>query len=275
MNKFLVVISLSVFTFATSCKEDATKSNEISIEKQPKQEAKPKVAAPISSPEKMFGYIHKEGVTYSKDLMNSTANFTKYVQPPIKALNFGVYTTDLAYAAAYQDLEATIELYKVVKQMSSELNIAEMMTSEMVERMQANMENPDSLAVVAGQAYFQAVEFLDANAQNGKLALMSVGGWIESLYITMTAVEENELGLLTAQKIANQKKVFLNLFSYLENHQTEMGIEEAMKQLKPIAKIYEAIILNENSEQLEINDTQYKQLKLAILNYRNQIVAVG
>tara|TARA_R110002072_G_scaffold278495_3_gene440313 strand:- start:1352 stop:2179 length:828 start_codon:yes stop_codon:yes gene_type:complete len=275
MNKFQIGLSLLAYILIASCQENASKQMEASPKTKTQQVEKQKVAAPISSPEKMFGYIHKEGVAYSKELMNSTENSTTYVQPPTKALNFGIYTTDLAYAAAYQDLESTIELYKTVKRMSAELNIAEMMTSEMVERMQANMENPDSLAVVAGKAYYQAVEFLDANSQNGKLALMSVGGWIESLYITMSAVEENEAGALTVQKIADQKKIVQNLYAYLKNHENELGVEEAIKQLKPIAAIYENILLNENSEQLEISDEQYEQLKTAIVNYRNRIVSIN
>lgn len=275
MNKFQIGLSLLAYILIASCQENASKQMEASSKTKTQQVEKQKVAAPISSPEKMFGYIHKEGVAYSKELMNSTENSTTYVQPPVKALNFGIYTTDLAYAAAYQDLESTIELYKTVKRMSAELNIAEMMTSEMVERMQANMENPDSLAVVAGKAYYQAVEFLDANSQNGKLALMSVGGWIESLYITMSAVEENEVGALTVQKIADQKKIVQNLYAYLKNHENELGVEEAIKQLKPIAAIYENILLNENSEQLEISDEQYEQLKTAIVNYRNRIVSIN
>ena len=167
MRKSVLSSCLIFSMLFIACQEEPKRNDskgtnkDSSVEK--KEESKKKerkvVKAPISSPEKMFNFIHKSGVEYVKELMNNTANSKMYVAPQEKALNLGIYTTDLAYSAAYQDIESSVELYKVVKRLGAELDIAEMMTSEMVEEMQANMENPDSLAVVAGHAYYQAVVF--------------------------------------------------------------------------------------------------------------------
>lgn len=273
LSVLLVGLSLGFY----ACVEEGKKavSQPENLEKK-EEKAKPvqQLKAPISSPEKMFGYIHNQGVNYSKELMNDPKDAEQYLTPHEKALNFGVYTTDLAYAAAYQDIELTVDLYKTVKRLSSELDIAEVMNPEMVEQMQANMENPDSLAVVAGQAYYQAVAFLEDNRQSGKLALMSVGGWIESLYITMYAVEGDEHLGNTKLKVAEQKVIFENLYAYLKEHQKELDVEKAMQSLQAIAKIYTQLSADENSEQIQISEDQYTQLKKAVADYRNQIIAV-
>lgn len=280
MKKFIVLLFCLSFGFY-SCMEEGTSNSSNSDELEQsdaKEKKKPnaikQIKAPISSPEKMFGYIHDQGISYSKDLMNAPAKAQNYVTPQQKALNFGIYTTDLAYAAAYQDIESTVDLYKTVKRLSAELDIAEVVNAEMVEQMQANMENPDSLAVVAGQAYYQAVDFLEDNRQSGKLALMSVGGWMESLYITMNAIEGEKNATTTKQKVAEQKKIFQNLHAYLEKNQTDLGVEATLQSLQPVADIYKEITAEETGGQLKINDTQYEQLKQAVSNYRNQLITV-
>jgi len=276
--KTLLIITVTILFACQEGKQpnsnapaDAKPNEQFKDRKRAKTSQKP-IKSPISSPEKMFGYIHNHGVDYRQELMNAPKKAESYLTPQEKALNFGIYTTDLAYSAAYQDIESTVDLYKIVKRLSSELDIAEVMSPEMVERMQANMENPDSLAVVAGQAYYQAVEFLENNRQSGKLALMSVGGWIESLYITMNAIEGEQNVNAAKQKVAEQKKIFQSLYAYLEKHQKELGVEETMKSLKPIAEIYGQISSDEGS--LKINDSQYEQLKKAVSNYRAQLIAI-
>src|SRR5690606_28830350 len=115
---------LSAIVFATACGEPTEKRDTEGDNQQSALEleaAEPiakrteKVYYPIPSPEQMFSFISDAGVEYSFDLVHEVAKAENYVDPAKKALNFGVYTADLAYAAAYQDIKTTIELYKVVK----------------------------------------------------------------------------------------------------------------------------------------------------------------
>lgn len=278
MNKFIIASSISALLLVSACAEEKKRANDsdkAQVEKETLTEEKKgekEMKAPISSPEKMFDFIHKNGVEYSRDLMNVSSNVQSYVAPQEKALNLGIYTTDLAYAATYQDIESSVDLYKVVKRLGSELDIAEMMTAAMVEEMQANMEDPDSLAVVAGHAYYQAVEFLENNGQNGKLALMSVGGWIESLYISMMAMDEIEENSNSSKQIAGQKSNFKDLYNYLQVNSDKLGVNETISDLSDIHSILEGF--SEDTNEGGINQEQYAQLKKAIIDYRDKIVEV-
>ena len=279
MNKYYIGLCIICLFLLSACEEEAkrkvdSETTQATVESDSKSneaETKEKVKAPISSPEKMFDFIHGNEIEYSKDLMNDASLASLYVQPQEKALNLGIYTTDLTYAAVYQDIESSVDLYKVVKRLGAELDIAEMMTPEMVEKMQAYMENPDSLAVVAARAYYQAVEFLESNEQNGKLALMSVGGWIESLYITMKAIDEIEEGSPTAVQIAEEMVNFKNLYAYLEANPEELGVKSSLDDLAEIHNLFESMSQAENKS---INQEQYAKLKKAIIDYRDQIVEV-
>lgn len=291
MKNIFIAVSLSSI-FLVSCADNSDRKNlkDKELEEEavaPIKEHMNKAYYPIPSPEQMFGFINDNGVGYDNTLLNDVSNSDSYIDPNIKALNFGVFTADLAYAAAYHDIESTISLYKTVKKLGAELNIAEMMSDEMMEDLQSNMENPDSLAVIAGDSYYQAVEFLESNGQEGKLALMSVGGWVESMYITTNAIKEFEPNSITIDRIASQKITFGNLYTYLKKNEEKAGVEEQIKKIQPVRAVF-ASLLEENSAQkksenggklvlgrgkkIKMTQEQFVALKDAVNEYRTYLI---
>lgn len=294
---FQPVLTLGLL-FSLACGEPTSQRDEESTSKQdslkeaavaPQLQQRDKAFYPIPSPEQMFRFISDAGLEYSKSLLNDPALAAGYVSPSKKALNFGVYTADLAYAAAYQDIETTMEHYKVVKRLGAEMNIAEMMTSEMMKKMEANMQDPDSLAAIASDSYYQAVDYLESNEQNGKLALMSLGGWIESLYITLNSIEEVKADSPTAQRIADQKITFGNLYTYLKKNEEEVGVKEALEDVKDIRSVFASLLEEKTASsssskqgskmvfgkgsKINMNEAQFAALKKSINAYRDKITS--
>jgi hypothetical protein len=288
---FCLIIGLFACTEEQK-KEEDTSQEELKKEAEaPMREAKQRAYYPIPSPEQMFGFINDAGIAYSKDLVNDPDKFDKYTDPRRQALNFGVYTADLAYAAAYQDIESAIDLYKVVKRMSSDLNIEEMMSEEMLAQVQQNLQDPDSLAVIAGRSYYDAVDYLEENGQQGKLALMSLGGWVESLYITMNSLKKFDPESATVRRIADQKITFGNLYTFLRKNEEESGVSDALENIQEIRAVFGSLKeerkaragLNKENGKLVLgggstitmNESQFNQLKTAITHYRNKITSVS
>lgn len=297
MNKLNSALVILLSVLLSSCAEQADNENRKSKEngeleqkaQQPRLDHQERAYYPIPSPEQMFGFINDAGVKYSKTLMNPSGNYQSYITPSVKALNFGIYTADLAYSAAYQDIESTLSLYKVVRMMGSDLNIEEMMSEEMMTDMQAHLQDKDSLAIIAGKSYYQAVEFLEDNGQEGKLALMSLGGWIESLYITINAVESFDQNSETAQRIADQKITFGNLYTYLKKNEDKPGIVNEIKSIQGVRAVFGSLIETKSIKKskdldskmilgspsrIEISEGQFNALKAAISEYRNNITKV-
>lgn len=296
MNK---IASLLVFPLLiiTSCTEpqsaDSNQNREEdslkSLALEPAREHKEKAYYPIPSPEQMFGFINDAGVIYNQQLILDVSLAEKYNDPKRKALNFGVYTADLAYAAAYQDIEATIDLYKVVKRMGADLNIEDMMSESMLEKVQANLQNADSLAVIAGRAYYESVDYLERNGQQGKLALMSLGGWIESLYITLNTIDKFDPSSETAQRIADQKITFGNLYTFLKKNEDKIGVSAALENIQSIRSVFGSLkeeksasasktkdgkMVLSSGKKITITENQYNELKAAINAYRATITSI-
>jgi len=248
-----------------------------------------KVFYPIPSPEQMFSFINEVGINYSKALIQDPKKAQTYNDPTALSLNFGVYTADLAYSAAYKDIETTAELYQIVDKMAADMGIDEMMDEVVFKEVKRNLQNRDSLSVIAGRAYYEAVAYLEQNEMQGKLALMSLGGWVESLYITTNAISEFEEGSPAAQRIADQKITFGNLYTFLKKHKNERGVSEAIKGLKSIRSIFASLpesrtaksskdelggkMVLSSSRKISINKAQFDSLKAAISQYRNSITS--
>lgn len=289
------IFSIFVLALLFACAEEkrnreADKGNKEEEKEKaiaPIEEHKQRAYYPIPSPEQMFGFINDIGLEYSGDLVNTTESIGNYTNPTEKALNFGVYTADLAYAAAYQDIESTIQLYKAVKRLGAELNIAEMMSDEMLQQVQLNLENPDSLASIASNSYYQAVEYLEGNQQEGKLALMSLGGWIESLHITMNTVEEFDQSSPAVSRIAAQKITFGNLYTYLKKNEDEMGVAEEIEAIQAIRGVFASMeegrsakatkgsngkLVFGKGKKIMMSENQFTELKTAIEAYRSRMI---
>lgn len=194
----------------------------------------------------------------------------------------------MAYAASYEDIESTIELYKTVKSLSADLDIEEMMSEEMLNKVQENLQNNDSLAMIAKKSYYDAIDFLEENDQSGKLTLMSLGGWVESVYIALNAIETFDPNTKTAQRIADQKIIFGNLYAFLKKNENELGVKDALESVQGIRAVFASLheervakskkeaktgkMVLSSSTKISINQQQFEELKSAINTYRSLII---
>lgn len=275
-----------------SCVEPQKKASDLPSEKtilrekavEPIAEHLERAYYPIPSPEKMFSFINDNGIPYSKRLINNIEKAVEYNHPEVKSIIFGMYTADLAYAAAYKDVETAIDLYRTVKTMSAELHIEEMMTEELLDEVLSHFENPDSLIIIAGDSYYDSVDFLEDHKQEDKLALMSLGGWLESIYITLNSLEEFDPETPTARRVAEQKTTFGNLYTYMQKHKDGIGVQDAINDLKAVRDTYAAleevksVKKVENSDELittshvKITVEQMEDLQAAVNAYRSKVV---
>jgi glutathionyl-hydroquinone reductase len=69
----------------------------------------------VPTPNELFMVIQSLNLSYNASLLNSPDNADKYTSKASQALNFGVYSADLALAASFKD--ATQRLFHILKQL--------------------------------------------------------------------------------------------------------------------------------------------------------------
>lgn len=212
----------------------------------------------IPSPKDMFGLIRDENLVFSSKVLNPKINADKYLDTKSKEVGFGIYSADLAYTAAFRQTNEATEYFKIVRNLSDKIGLSAVFTESLVRRVNHIPENKDSLLRVTNDTFYDIVKFLEENERNSSLSLISVGGWLESLYIVVNLKDTYSENDPTIQLIADQKNVFENLILSLEQRQNDINIKTVIEELNPIKEIYDKleVVKIENPEQVKTTEKQ-------------------
>lgn len=230
---FPASIVLSLLT--VSCSGDKTEE-EITVSKDTTQQ---EVSIPpdyetffqVPSPGEMLSFIKSVGKRdkTKPEILNPVENLNKYTDNKSKAINFGIYTTDLSYCSIFNMGAESIKYFKVVKQLGDQLGLSSAIKPDVLARIEKNIDNTDSLSIITDDLYFSSFETLDESKQGGTLALVVAGGWIESMYLAVNMVNKFDAANPVVQRIKDQKYTLENLIEFLKKHEAD---NEDVKQVK-------------------------------------------
>lgn len=187
----------------------------------------------IPSPDEMFSFIKESGLEYNGELLNSIDNVNSYNDPFQQTKNFGVYSADLAYTAAYEEYQESIKYFGSVQKLGDQIGIASAFDKQMVERIQNNLDNADSLVAITNDSYFSVVEHLEANEQADKLGVIAACGWLETVYIVVNTTNYNE-NKAAVERLADQKHTLDNIIAYLEQQKDNDDVASLLDQFSDL-----------------------------------------
>jgi len=127
--------------------------------------------------------VMQTGADYNQSLINSRQGLNAYLANPEKsALNLGVYAADMGYLASYDKTQESIDFFNSCKQLADELGIIQGFDPAMVNRVESNIGNRDSLTSVLDEAVGKAAIYVKSQySKTG--ALIIAGSFVESLYL--------------------------------------------------------------------------------------------
>ena len=252
-------------------------------------ELDPDMAYSVPTPNELFAVIRETGVLYDGTILNSPENIEKYSSKKIQALNFGVYFTDLAFASSFSENASILSYFGTIKVLSDDLGISNALDAAIYEKVEANLENDDadSLLFLSNDTYFQAYSYLEENERGSTLALIVLGGWIESLYI-MTNLGEYEEGSNLIARIGEQKLTVGNLMGFMMKYQDDSNVAEVMEELADIEQLFwsfeekegddvttaqegDVYVLSGGST-IMVSAEQYEELKELVAALRKEII---
>jgi hypothetical protein len=247
------------------------------------------MAYSVPTPNELFAVIKESGVLYDGSILNSPDNREKYSSKKIQALNFGVYFADLAFASSFEENASILGYFSTIKVLSDELGISNALDAAIYEKAQMSLESndSDSLLFLSNDTYFQAYSYLEENERGSTLALIVLGGWIESLYI-MTNLGEYEEGSNLVARIGEQKLTVGNLMGFMMKYQDDSNVLEVMEELADIEELFwsfeevegddvstsqegDVYVLSGGST-IIVSAEQYEKLKELVSKLRNEII---
>lgn len=250
----------------------------------------------VPTPNELFAVLKNSNVAYNRENLSDVSNASNYLTKASKALNFGVYTADLAYVTSLGQMDDASKFFETVRNLSKDLEIENAVDEVIMKRLQSNLENSnaDSLFYLSNETYYNAYSYLEENDRRDVLGMIVVGGWIEGLNIILNLEPYSE-GSEVCQRIADQKLTLENLLiftSTIENDQ----LAEIVGELSVIEEIFnyvsDDVDETESSESTEftssesadgvmifgggesnsINEKQFNELKSIVLDLRTSII---
>ncbi len=182
--------------------------------------------------------IKNAGAAYNEELLNPTGNTSRYITSVAKALNLGIYSTDLSYASLFDQTQATLDYIGAAKEMADGLNILDAINEETISTLEENINNREIIIDIISETLMNSTSFLKENGLESTASIVLVGGWMEGLYIATNLVDDGKLkGNKLVERIVDQKlslDIIVNLLMQSSEDEDAMAVLEDVNALKVI-----------------------------------------
>ncbi|MBI2271622.1 MAG: hypothetical protein HYU69_14860 [Bacteroidetes bacterium] len=194
----------------------------------------------VPSPIETATLIQRAGVPYNKDYLNDIQNVSKYTTTGDKALNLGVYGSDLSFTSIYDQTQESMLYLKCANNLANGLGISGAFDENTANRLEANKSNKDSLLGIISESFWTADSYLKDNERPGTSSLIIAGGWVEGLYIaTKIAAASSNKEIET--RIAEQKFTLDNLVKMLKKYDFDETVASMHKELVDLKTVYDQV----------------------------------
>lgn len=218
----------------------------------------------LPSPLETAMILKQSGAKYDEELMNPTDNASRYVTNKTMALNLGIYTTDLSYASLFDQTQATINYMNASKKMAEGLGILNAIDEDIIERLEANINNRDIIMDIISETIMNSSSFFEENDRQAMSTIVLVGGWIEGLYIATNLVgddadyRKNEL----VNRIIDQKLTLGTMLNLLNENSDNEDVKNVMVNVNELKTIFEKIeVTSSKIEPVTDKETKVTTLK--------------
>ena len=175
----------------------------------------------LPSPYHLTMMIKEAGTRFNESLLNSVDNNQNYTSLYKKCVNLGVYGADLAYMNIYGQSPLIVNQFSVIKNIANDLDLTSAFNKSLVERVENNVDNTDSLLRIMSNTYRDVDVYLKESQRQREGALVLAGGWIEAMYIMTQLVKETNNDKLV-QRIGESKQPLENLIKILSPYYAEL-----------------------------------------------------
>lgn len=237
-HNYLLRLLILLLIFMSSCNSKSTDYEE-SIDKEvsdPKSSLNTvfdgKIFS-IPSPVETSILIKNTKSPYTEALLNSPDNVSNYSDEVKKALNLGVYGTDMGYTIIYNQHSSSLKYLKCIEKITNDLDLKGAFDNTFMERFENNSKNQDSTVKLVSDAFQKADNFLKNNDRKNTSILILTGGWIESLYLAceLTKISNNRELI---NRIGEQQQTLTTIIEILDLYNKNGVNDEILKSLEDL-----------------------------------------
>ncbi len=195
----------------------------------------------IPSPLEISVLLKQSGTKYNNALLNSPDNLSKYNTNYQKALNLGVYGTDLGYTNIYEQNQDGIKYLSSIKSLADGLNIGQFFDIETIGRLASNSKNLDSLLLITTQNFNTINHYLQTQSRANLSVLLLTGGWIEAMQITCQVAVSNPKNKDLKETIGAQKIILEQIVLLLKFYKDDENMASLLKDMEALKATFDKI----------------------------------
>jgi len=183
--------------------------------------------------------IEENKIDYNPDFLNDPTAVNKYTVEYLKALNLGIYGSDLSIASSFDQTQESMVFLKCVNILATNLGVNSAFDQRMFDRISANDNHKDSVLEIVTDAFRKVDEILKNNHRPATSAIILSGCWIEGLYVSCRIGQDVDAAPVI-KTILEQKESLKNLIVMLESVQLENSSQFVLDDLRGLYQTFEA-----------------------------------
>ena len=292
LNKALIYLLVAMLT-VSGCKDSSQKSDaelfNIEVDTSGVYLQYRSTIFALPSPHQISLKLKMNDIEFNNSLLNQPVNYSNYTTTFKKAMNLGVYGTDLGYLNIYDRREEALTHYLVIEKLAKDLELNDAIDNNTLKQIERNLGQNDSILRIISNTYKRIDTYLTLNNRDAIGILILTGGWIESNYISTQILLKNYSPDLI-QQVSKQKYPLEKLIRLLAPYYEQSNdFQDMIDMLTDLAYEFDCIdILYTYREpevypdkkltiiksQTELNLNNYNLAKIAskIANIRSKIV---
>lgn len=247
----------------------------------------------IPSPLEISALLKKSGKKYNAGYLNSPDNTSKYNSNYKKALNLGVYGTDLGYTNIYEQNQDGVKYMASIKELANGLSIGQFFDIETIGRLATNSKNLDSLLLITTQNFNTINHYLQTQGRANLSVLFLTGGWLEALHVTCETAASNPDNKELTETIGEQKIILENIMLLLSFYkESDQNMASLLADMEELKKIYDKVnitytykestfeivdgvmVIKDNSTStIDITPEDITNIRTLVTSIRNKIIS--
>lgn len=213
--------------------------------------------------------IEDNKIEYEPNLLNDPTSVNKYTIESRKAVNLGIYGSDLSIASSFDQTQESMVFLKCVNMLAGHLGVNSAFDQRMFERIDANENNKDSILEIVTGAFRKVDEILKYNNRPATSAVILSGCWIEGLYVSCQMAQKVDTENII-KTIIQQKESLKNLIIMMENVTLEDDVAFILADLR---SLFDAFIVAETTT--KFNKEAIAGITQKISDLRNKITSTA
>jgi hypothetical protein len=196
----------------------------------------------IPSPLEISVLLKESGKKYNPGYLNSPDNLSRYNSNFKRALNLGIYGTDLGYTNIYEQNKDGVNYIEAIKRLADGLNIGQFFDIETIGRLASHSKNLDSLLLITTQNFNSINHYLQTQGRANLSVLLLTGGWIEAVHITCNVAANDPSNKELQEKIGEQKVILNNIVSMLSFYKdSDQAMASLLSDMEELQKVFDRV----------------------------------